>query len=441
MRIAIIGTGYVGLVTGACLANVGVTVTCVDVDKRKIDNLNKGIIPIYELGLEELVKRNTEKERLFFTTSLREGLKRADIVFIAVGTPPNEDGSANLQYVIKVAKEIGEIIEDYIVVVTKSTVPIGTSLKVEKTVQEGLDNRKLALTFDVASNPEFLREGNAVNDFLHPERIVIGTDGERAKKALQRLYKPFIELNHPVLFMDVLSAEMTKYAANAMLATRISFINEIANLCEKVGANIDKVRKGIGSDTRIGNKFLLAGAGYGGSCFPKDIKALIKTAEDKGTSLEVLKAVEAVNYNQKKVLFNKIEKHFKGKLKGLKIALWGLSFKANTDDMREASSLVLINLLVSSGVNVVVYDPVAMDECRNIVGDKVFYASGQYEALEGVDALVVITEWDDFRVPKFTYVEKRLKSKVIFDGRNLYDPAIMKEFGYVYYSIGRADVL
>lgn len=441
MKIAIVGTGYVGLVTGACLASVGVTVTCVDVDKKKIDNLNKGIIPIYELGLEDLVKRNVKRNRLFFTTSLKEGLQRSDVVFIAVGTPPNEDGSADLKYVIKVAKEIGEVIEDYIVVATKSTVPIGTSLKVKKAIQNSLDIRRSKLSFDVASNPEFLREGNAVRDFLQPERIVIGTESEKAKRMLQRLYEPFIESNHPVLFMDIVSAEMTKYAANAMLATRISFINEIANLCEKVGANIDKVRKGIGSDSRIGSKFLLAGAGYGGSCFPKDVKALVKIAEQKQMSLKVLTAVEKVNYEQKKVLFHKIKKHFGENLKGLKIALWGLAFKANTDDMRESSSLVLIELLLEAGVQVKVYDPVAMDECKKRIGNKILYATDQYEALEKADALVVITEWDDFRVPKFTYVEKRLKNKIIFDGRNLYDPLTMKEFGYTYYSIGRGDVI
>lgn len=439
MRISVVGTGYVGLVTGTCLANVGVTVTCVDIDTTKIANLNKGIIPIYEPGLEELVLKNREKERLFFTTDLRTSLAGADAVFIAVGTPPNEDGSADLQYVLAVAEEIGQHIEDYIVVVTKSTVPIGTSLKVRTAVEKGLEKRNVSVEFDVASNPEFLREGNAVRDFLQPDRVVVGTDSERAKKVLQRLYRPFIEANHPVLFMDILSSEMTKYAANAMLATRISFMNEIANLCEKLGANVDNVRVGIGADTRIGSKFLLAGAGYGGSCFPKDVKALVKTGEEQGMKLKVLTAVEEVNYDQKRVLFEKIKKHFGGKLSGLKIALWGLAFKANTDDMREASSLVLIELLVNAGATVVAYDPVAVQEAKRRIGDTVEYASGQYEALEGADALVVITEWDDFRVPKFTYIEKRLKNKVIFDGRNLYDPLIMKEFGYTYYSIGREN--
>lgn len=439
MRISVVGTGYVGLVTGTCLANVGVTVTCVDIDTAKIANLNKGIIPIYEPGLEELVLKNREKERLFFTTDLRTSLAGADAVFIAVGTPPNEDGSADLQYVLAVAEEIGQHIEDYIVVVTKSTVPIGTSLKVRTAVEKGLEKRNVSVEFDVASNPEFLREGNAVRDFLQPDRVVVGTDSERAKKVLQRLYRPFIEANHPVLFMDILSSEMTKYAANAMLATRISFMNEIANLCEKLGANVDNVRVGIGADTRIGSKFLLAGAGYGGSCFPKDVKALVKTGEEQGMKLKVLTAVEEVNYDQKRVLFEKIKKHFGGKLSGLKIALWGLAFKANTDDMREASSLVLIELLVNAGATVVAYDPVAVQEAKRRIGDTVEYASGQYEALEGADALVVITEWDDFRVPKFTYIEKRLKNKVIFDGRNLYDPLIMKEFGYTYYSIGREN--
>ncbi|PVX50762.1 UDPglucose 6-dehydrogenase [Balneicella halophila] len=440
MRIAVVGTGYVGLVTGTCLANVGVTVTCVDIDKEKIQKLNEGIIPIYEPGLEELVRKNTSQNRLSFTTSLKDSLKGADAVFIAVGTPPNEDGSADLQYVLAVAEEIGKSINDYIVIVTKSTVPIGTSKKVSEVVQKSLNSRDVKVDFDVASNPEFLREGNAVQDFLQPERVIVGTDSERAKKVLKRLYRPFIESNHPVLFMDIFSAEMTKYAANAMLATRISFMNEIANLCEEVGANVDNVRKGIGSDSRIGSKFLFPGAGYGGSCFPKDVKALVRTADEFGISLEVLKAVEDVNYKQKQVLFYKIKEHFNGNLEGIKIALWGLAFKANTDDMREASSLVLIDLLTKAGAEVVVYDPVAMDECRKRIGNKVDYAKGQYEALEGADALVVITEWDEFRVPKFTYIEKRLKNKLIFDGRNLYEPAIMNEFGYTYYSIGRKEV-
>lgn len=441
MKIVVVGTGYVGLVSGTCLANVGISVSCVDIDTTKIDDLNKGIIPIYEPGLGELVKKNVVAGRLFFTTKLKDSLQGADAVLIAVGTPPTEDGSADIKYVLSVAEEIGDFINDYVVVVTKSTVPIGTSVKVKEKIRERLRKRGEDIPFNVASNPEFLREGNAVRDFLYPDRLIIGTDSERAQKVLKRLYRPFIEANHKVLFMDILSAEMTKYASNAMLATRISFMNEIANLCETVGANVDNVRIGIGSDTRIGNKFLLAGAGYGGSCFPKDVKALVKTAEEKGISLEVLKAVETVNYKQKSILFHKIYKHFNGNLKNLKIALWGLAFKANTDDMREASSLVLIDLLVEAGATVVVYDPVAMDECRRRIGDKVVYGVGQYETLDDADALVVITEWDDFRVPKFTFVEKRLKNKVIFDGRNLYDPQIMREFGYTYYSIGRSDVI
>ncbi len=439
MRISIVGTGYVGLVTGTCLANVGVTVTCVDIDEQKIEQLKAGKIPIYEPGLQEMVSKNMEKKRLSFTTSLKESLEDVDAVFIAVGTPPDEGGSADLQYVLGVAKEIGELMDDYLVVVTKSTVPIGTSHKVKAATQAALDKRGAKLTFDVASNPEFLREGNAVQDFLKPDRVVIGTESERAQKVLKRLYQPFLENNHPVLFMDIPSAEMTKYAANSMLATRISFMNEIANLCEIVGANVDNVRKGIGSDTRIGNKFLLAGAGYGGSCFPKDVKALVKTASNEGYDLEVLQAVESVNYKQKQVLFAKMQKHFGGNLAGKKIALWGLAFKANTDDMREASSLVLIDLLVEAGAEVVAFDPVAMEECKRRIGDKVKYAENQYEALNDADALVVITEWAEFKLPKFTYVEDRLKNKVIFDGRNLYDPLQMKEFGYVYYSIGRPE--
>lgn len=437
MKISIIGTGYVGLVSGTCLAQVGITVTCVDIDETKVQQLRKGVIPIYEPGLQELVIENMEAGRLTFTTSLAESLKNTDAAFIAVGTPPQEDGSADLQYVLQVAQEIGEQMEDYLVVITKSTVPIGTSLKVKAKVQEALQSRGKAIAFDVASNPEFLREGNAVQDFLKPDRVVVGTDSERAQKVLRRLYKPFSDNDHPVLFMDIPSAEMTKYAANSMLATRISFMNEIANLCEIVGANVDYVRRGIGSDSRIGNKFLLAGVGYGGSCFPKDVKALVRTAKENKYDLKILQAVEDVNYEQKKVLFQKILKHFQGDLKGKKFALWGLAFKSNTDDMREAPSLVLIDLLTAAGAEVVAYDPVAMEECEARIGNKIYYAEDQYAALEGADALLVVTEWAEFKVPKFTFIEKRLKNKVIFDGRNMYDPELMKEFGYVHYSIGR----
>ena len=437
MRIAVVGTGYVGLVSGTCLAETGVTVTCVDVDTSKIERLNAGGIPIYEPGLSELVAKNRASERLFFTTSLKEALVDADAVFIAVGTPPDEDGSADLRYVLGVAKEIGELIEDYIVVVTKSTVPVGTNRRVKATIQAELEHRGVNVPFDVASNPEFLKEGDAVNDFMHPDRVVIGVESERAEKVMERLYHAFILNNTPILFMDISSAEMTKYAANSMLATRISFMNDIANLCELVGANVDAVKQGIGSDTRIGTKFLNAGCGYGGSCFPKDVKALIKTGDDYGYNMGVLKAVEEVNNRQKTLLFQKIWKHYNGDLKGKHFGLWGLSFKPATDDMREAPSLVLIDQLLEAGATITAYDPVAMEECRRRIGDKIAYASAMYEALENADAMIVVTEWQEFKVPKFTYIERALKEKVIFDGRNIYSPEQMSEFGYIYDGIGR----
>ena len=437
MRIAVVGTGYVGLVSGTCLAETGVTVTCVDVDTSKIERLNAGGIPIYEPGLSELVAKNRASERLFFTTSLKEALVDADAVFIAVGTPPDEDGSADLRYVLGVAKEIGELIEDYIVVVTKSTVPVGTNRRVKAAIQAELEHRGVDIPFDVASNPEFLKEGDAVNDFMHPDRVVIGVESERAEKVMERLYHAFILNNTPILFMDISSAEMTKYAANSMLATRISFMNDIANLCELVGANVDAVKQGIGSDTRIGTKFLNAGCGYGGSCFPKDVKALIKTGDDYGYNMGVLKAVEEVNNRQKTLLFQKIWKHYNGDLKGKHFGLWGLSFKPATDDMREAPSLVLIDQLLEAGATITAYDPVAMEECRRRIGDKIAYASAMYEALENADAMIVVTEWQEFKVPKFTYIERALKEKVIFDGRNIYSPEQMSEFGYIYYGIGR----
>lgn len=437
MRIVVVGTGYVGLVSGTCLAETGVTVTCVDVDTSKIERLNAGGIPIYEPGLSELVAKNRASERLFFTTSLKEALVDADAVFIAVGTPPDEDGSADLRYVLGVAKEIGELIEDYIVVVTKSTVPVGTNRRVKAAIQAELEHRGVDVPFDVASNPEFLKEGDAVNDFMHPDRVVIGVESERAEKVMERLYHAFILNNTPILFMDISSAEMTKYAANSMLATRISFMNDIANLCELVGANVDAVKQGIGSDTRIGTKFLNAGCGYGGSCFPKDVKALIKTGDDYGYNMGVLKAVEEVNNRQKTLLFQKIWKHYNGDLKGKHFGLWGLSFKPATDDMREAPSLVLIDQLLEAGATITAYDPVAMEECRRRIGDKIAYASAMYEALENADAMIVVTEWQEFKVPKFTYIERALKEKVIFDGRNIYSPEQMSEFGYIYYGIGR----
>lgn len=437
MRIAVVGTGYVGLVSGTCLAETGVTVTCVDVDASKIQKLNQGGIPIYEPGLAELVAKNRSNERLFFTTSLREALLDADAVFIAVGTPPDEDGSADLRYVLGVAREIGELIDDYIVVVTKSTVPVGTNLKVKQTIQAELERRAVTVDFDVASNPEFLKEGDAVNDFMHPDRVVIGVESERAGKVMERLYHAFILNNIPILFMDIPSAEMTKYAANSMLATRISFMNDIANLCELVGANVESVKKGIGSDTRIGKKFLNAGCGYGGSCFPKDVKALIRTGDDYGYSMGVLKAVEEVNERQKSVLYHKILWHYGGDIRGRHFGIWGLSFKPATDDMREAPALVLIEQLLEAGATVTAFDPVAMEECRRKIGDRITYASQMYEALKGADAMVVVTEWQEFKVPKFTYIEKALKEKVIFDGRNIYSPEQMQEFGYTYYGIGR----
>lgn len=437
MKIAIVGTGYVGLVSGTCLAETGVTVTCVDVDALKIEMLNRGECPIYEPGLTELIVRNRKDERLFFTTSLKEALVRADVVFIAVGTPPDEDGSADLRYVLGVAREIGGLMENYMVVVTKSTVPVGTNRKVEETIRRALDERGVKVEFDVASNPEFLKEGDAVNDFMKPDRVVIGVESDRAAKVMERLYHAFILNNIPIYFMDIPSAEMTKYAANSMLAARISFMNDIANLCELVGADVECVKRGIGSDTRIGRKFLNAGCGYGGSCFPKDVKALVKTGEDRGYPMEVLKAVERVNERQKTVLFEKISRHYRYDLRGRHFGLWGLAFKPATDDMREAPSLVLIHHLLEAGATVTVFDPVAMEECRRRIGDRIRYAANMYDALRGADAMVVVTEWQEFKVPKFTYIEKALKEKVIFDGRNIYNPEQMKEFGYTYYGIGR----
>lgn len=437
MRIAVVGTGYVGLVTGTCLAETGITVTCVDVDQAKVDLLNQGGMPIWEPGLSELVARNRADGRLFFTTSLREAMRDVDAVFIAVGTPPGEDGSADLKYVLGVAEEVGEIMEDYTVVVTKSTVPVGTNYKVRDTIRKVLERRGVDIPFDVASNPEFLKEGDAVNDFISPDRVVIGVESERAKRVMERLYHVFALNNTPILFMDIFSAEMTKYAANSMLATRISFMNDIANLCEIVGADVEAVKKGIGSDSRIGKKFLNAGCGYGGSCFPKDVKALIRTGDEHGHSLELLKAVERVNERQKEVLFHKIMAYFDGDIRGRRFALWGLAFKPATDDMREAPSLVLIRQLLDEGAVVRAFDPVAMDECRRRIGNSIEYADNMYDALTDADALVVVTEWPEFKIPKFTYIERALKNKLIFDGRNIYNPEQMKEFGYEYYGIGR----
>ena len=436
MKITIVGTGYVGLVTGTCFSEVGIDVHCVDIDKKKVDNLNKGIIPIYEPGLEEMVLRNVEKKRLFFTTNLGSTLDDCQVVFSAVGTPPDEDGSADLKYVLAVAREVGQNMQDYILMVTKSTVPVGTAEKVRNAIQEELDKRGVKIPFDVASNPEFLKEGAAVDDFLKPDRIVVGLDSERAEELMSRLYKPFTMNGHPVVFMDIVSAEMTKYAANAMLATKISFINDIANLCEIVGADINMVRKGIGSDRRIGKYFIYPGTGYGGSCFPKDVKALIKTARKYNYDLRVLQAVEDVNDDQKSVLFNKLYKYFNGDIKGKTIALWGLSFKPNTDDMREAPSLVIIEKLLGAGAKVRAYDPVAQEEGERILGHTIEYAKDQYDALIDADALVIVTEWSEFKFPNFRVIKKLLKNPTIFDGRNLYEAKEMKTEGFDYFCIG-----
>ncbi len=436
MKITIVGTGYVGLVTGACFSEVGIDVTCVDIDEKKVEQLKKGIIPIYEPRLEEMVKRNMSKGRLHFSTKLSESLKDVEVVFGAVGTPSDEDGSADLKYVLEVARDVGRYMSNYVLMVTKSTVPVGTAEKVRFALQEELDKRKLDLNFDVASNPEFLKEGAAVQDFLRPDRIVVGCDTDKAKKYMERLYKPFTMNGHPVIFMDITSAEMTKYAANSMLATKISFMNDIANLCEIVGANVNAVRKGIGSDSRIGNKFIYPGTGYGGSCFPKDVKALIKTADDLAYNMRVLKAVEEVNENQKSVLVSKLMKHFDYNLQGKTIALWGLAFKPQTDDMREAPSLVIIRKLLEAGAKVKAYDPVAMEEAERILGDKIEYGKDQYDVLIDADALVLATEWSEFKFPNFKIIKKLLNQPVIIDGRNVYDVQEMKELGISYYCIG-----
>lgn len=437
MKIAIVGTGYVGLVSGACFAEMGADVTCVDIDQKKIESLKQGIIPIYEPGLEEMVMRNVREGRLHFTTSLSSCLNEVEAVFSAVGTPPDEDGSADLRYVLDVAREVGRHMEHYLVVVTKSTVPVGTAKLIKATINEELEKRGKRIEFDVASNPEFLKEGSAIKDFMSPDRVVVGVESEHARKLMTRLYKPFLLNNFRVIFTDIPSAEMIKYAANAMLATRISFMNEIANLCELVGADVNMVRKGIGSDTRIGSKFLYAGCGYGGSCFPKDVKALIKTAQQNNLEMRLVQAVEEVNERQKAVLFRKLSKHFKNNLQGRTISLWGLSFKAETDDMREATSLIIIDLLHEAGCHIRVFDPVAMDECRRRVGNKVEYATDIYNAVEGADALMLLTEWKQFRLPSWERVIKAMAQPVVLDGRNLYDPEEMRQAGFIYYSIGR----
>ena len=440
MKIAVVGTGYVGLVTGTCFSEMGVHVTCVDVDKQKIDSLNKGQIPIYEPGLETLVNKNRKSGRLRFTTSLQDVINEVDIIFSAVGTPPDEDGSADLKYVLDVARTIGQHINRYVLVVTKSTVPVGTATKVKEVINQQLRQRGVDVPFDVASNPEFLKEGNAVKDFMSPDRVVVGVESERARKLMARLYKPFMIVSDRLIFTDIPSAEMIKYAANSILATRISFMNDIANLCELVGADVNMVRKGIGSDTRIGKKFLYAGCGYGGSCFPKDVKALIKTAADHGYSMRVLQAVEEVNADQKLVLYRKIVNCYCGdeaQLQGKKVAIWGLSFKPETDDMREAPSLVLIDLLLKAGAHVKVYDPVAMDECRRRIGDKVDYATDMYDAADGADALMLVTEWKELRMPNMETLQSKMAGRLILDGRNILDGEELRQAGFEYHCIGK----
>ncbi|RGD54876.1 UDP-glucose/GDP-mannose dehydrogenase family protein [Bacteroides sp. AM07-18] len=436
MKIAIVGTGYVGLVTGTCFSEMGVDVTCVDVQESKIANLKKGIIPIYEPGLEDMVHRNYTAGRLKFTTDLKECLDEVEVVFSAVGTPPDEDGSADLRYVLEVARTIGRNMNKYVLVVTKSTVPVGTAQKVKAAIQEELDKRHVKMEFDVASNPEFLKEGDAVDDFMKPDRVVVGVESEKAKAIMGRLYKPFMMNNYRLIFTDIPSAEMIKYAANSMLATRISFMNDIANLCELVGADVNMVRKGIGADSRIGSKFLYPGCGYGGSCFPKDVRALMKTAEKNGYSMRVLKAVEEVNERQKSILFEKLLKHYNGDLKGQQIALWGLAFKPETDDMREAPSLVLIDKLIEAGASVKVYDPIAMDECRRRIGDKVLYATDMYDAVLDADALLLVTEWKQFRMPSLGVLKRTMVRPLVIDGRNIYDKNELKELGVEYDCIG-----
>lgn len=435
MKIAIVGTGYVGLVSGTCFAEMGTDVTCIDVDANKIARIQAGDIPIYEPGLEDMVERNVKAGRLHFSTSLKDVLPNVEVVFSAVGTPPDEDGSADLKYVLEVAKTIGENINHYTVLVTKSTVPVGTAQKVKATIQAALDKRGVNVPFDVASNPEFLKEGAAIKDFMSPDRVVIGVESQKAKDLMTTLYRPFLLNNFRVLFMDIPSAEMTKYAANSMLATRISFMNDIANLCELVGADIDMVRKGIGSDVRIGNKFLYAGCGYGGSCFPKDVKALIHTAKENGYTMQLLDAVESINNAQKEVLYNKLYKQFNGNLRGKTIAIWGLAFKPNTDDMREAPSLVLINKLLADGVNVRVYDPIV--KCLAIENDNLYFANDAYDAAKDADAICLVTEWQEFRLPNWELIKQQMHTPLVIDGRNIYDKKELINLGFKYLGIGK----
>ena len=437
MKVVIAGSGYVGLVTGACLADIGVDVCCIDVDAKKIENLKKGILPIFEPGLEDIIQRNVKSQRLHFSTSLADNIKGAGAVFIAVGTPPGEDGSADMQYVLAVAAAIGQYLEDYTVVVTKSTVPVGSSEKVRAAISNALALRGADIAFDVVSNPEFLKEGAAIKDFMSPDRIVVGIDSDRAKETMDTLYKPFLLNGYRILYMDIPSAEMTKYAANAMLATRISFMNDIANLCEKVGANVTHVRAGIGADPRIGKKFLYPGVGYGGSCFPKDVKALIRTGKDHNYPLRLLEAVESVNEAQKNVLFDKIRRHFDGDLQDKTIAVWGLAFKPNTDDIREAPALVLIDSLLKAGAKVQVYDPEATAEGQKLLGSSVVWAKDVYEAAAGADAIALVTEWNAFRLPDWSVLKKSMVTAVVFDGRNIYDDVMLNKAGFTYYGIGQ----
>lgn len=439
MKVTIVGTGYVGLVTGTCFAEMGNDVWCIDIDQKKIENLKNGIIPIYEPGLDEMVKSNVSEGRLNFSTRLADGLAKSDVVFIAVGTPPGEDGSADLQYVLKVAENIGQIIDSYTVVVDKSTVPVGTAEKVTTTITKELKKRGFDATiFDVVSNPEFLKEGDAIDDFMKPDRVVVGVNNEKAQAIMSDLYEPFTRNGHPVIFMDIVSAEMTKYAANSMLATRISFMNELAQICELAGADISQVRKGIGSDSRIGMPFLYAGLGYGGSCFPKDVKALVKTAQELGTRARILEMVEEVNQFQRLRFIEKLLGYYNADVKGKTFAIWGLSFKPNTDDMREAPSIDIIKTLIENGAKVMAYDPVAIDEAKHIIGNEnIEYLDDNYKVLDGADALLLLTEWHQFRRPDFSRIKSLLEKPVIFDGRNQYEPARMKEQGFEYFSIGR----
>lgn len=437
MNIAIVGTGYVGLVSGTCFSEMGINVTCVDIDEKKIQKLKEGIMPIYEPGLEDLVARNVKAGRLHFTTDLTSCLDDVEIVFSAVGTPPDEDGSADLRYVLEVARTVGRHINKHVVLVTKSTVPVGTAKKVRAAVQEELDKRGVNVEFDVASNPEFLKEGAAIKDFMAPDRVVVGVESERARKLMEKLYRPFTLNGYPILIMDVPSAEMTKYAANAMLATRISFMNDIANLCERVGANVDHVRKGMGTDSRIGSRFLYAGCGYGGSCFPKDVKALVHTGIENGYHMQVIEAVEAVNEKQKYIVFDKLKEAFNGNLNSKTIAIWGLAFKPETDDMREAPALVVIKQLLEAGATVKVFDPIAMEECKRRIGDVVTYCKDMYEAVIDADAVALLTEWKQFRIPSWAIIHRAMKNHVVVDGRNIYDGEELKEMGFTYSRIGQ----